>query len=150
GKVDMGFLDMFRRRRRRQLPVEAQHSSPPSFEASGGLDTPAVQPHFAVIDVETTGLSSRSDRIIEIAVVSTDPWGHVLSEWSTRLNPQGPVGATHIHGITAADVATSPTFEALAAVIAQQLAGAAIVAHNARFDLAFLRAEYQRAGWAMP
>ncbi len=110
----------------------------------------AGHPHFAVIDVETTGLSAAADRIIEVAVVTTDPWGRVHGEWSTRLNPQGPVGATHIHGITDADVARAPLFEDVAEVLSQQLAGAAIVAHNARFDLAFLRAEYRRAGWVMP
>ena len=104
----------------------------------------------AVIDIETTGLTPQLDRILEIAVVTTDPWGRVLGEWSTRIDPEGPVGATHIHGITAADVAGAPVFRDVVAVLAQQFAGAALVAHNAEFDLAFLREEFRRAGWEMP
>jgi DNA polymerase-3 subunit epsilon len=103
-----------------------------------------------VLDVETTGLSASTHRIVEIAMVTTDPWGRVLGEWSTRLNPGGPVGATHIHGITDADVRRAPTFAQVLEHVNAQLAGAAVVAHHARFDLAFLRAEYARAGWQLP
>ena len=56
--------------------------------------------------------------------MTTDPWGRVLEEWSTRLNPQGPVGATHIHGITAADVAHAPVFTDVLAHLNARLAGA--------------------------
>ena len=124
-------------------------------------DLVSAQPHpekapraagrgFAVVDVETTGLSPSSDRVLELAIVRTDMWGRVVDEWFTRFNPQGPVGATHIHGITAHDVARAPVFGHLVPHISARLAGAAVVAHNAPFDLAFLRAEYQRAGWALP
>ncbi|QWC84462.1 Lsr2 family protein [Nocardioidaceae bacterium] len=105
---------------------------------------------FAVLDVETTGLSPTSDRIIEIAVIRTDPHGQVLGEWTTRLNPDGPVGATHIHGITERDVRHAPRFADIARDLSSTLAGAAVAAHNAKFDLAFLRTEYARAGWRLP
>jgi DNA polymerase-3 subunit epsilon len=105
---------------------------------------------FVVIDVETTGLSPNTDRILELAVVRTDVRGHVTSEWSSRFNPQGPVGATHIHGITEADVRHAPLFTDRIDEIVSQLEGAAVVAHNARFDTAFLRGEFARAGWQMP
>jgi DNA polymerase-3 subunit epsilon len=107
-------------------------------------------PRFAVVDVETTGLSATQHRIVEVAVVTTDPWGRVLEEWGTRINPRGPVGATHIHGITTADVANAPTFPDVISQLNHRLAGAAVAAHHANFDLAFLRAEYLRAGWDMP
>jgi DNA polymerase-3 subunit epsilon len=54
----------------------------------GGQVYSPVQPRFAVIDVETTGLRPDVHRIVEIAVVTTDPWGQVVDEWSTRINPQ--------------------------------------------------------------
>jgi DNA polymerase-3 subunit epsilon len=111
---------------------------------------PAGTPRFVVLDVETTGLSASSHRIVELALLTTDPSGRVLDEWSTRLNPQGPVGATHIHGITDAEVAHAPSFSDVLAELNQRLAGAAVVAHNARFDLAFIRAEYARARWQLP
>ena len=107
-------------------------------------------PRFAVLDIETTALSPETGRILEIAIVSTDPYGRVLDEWSTKINPQGPVGATHVHGIRPEDVTHAPLFHDVIADISNRLAGAAMVAHNARFELAFLRAEYARAGWDLP
>ncbi|MBT2496210.1 Lsr2 family protein [Microbacterium sp. ISL-59] len=107
-------------------------------------------PYFAIIDVETTGLSPKKDRVLELAVVRVDQSGHVVDEWSTRFNPEGPVGASHIHGITQADVAHAPLFRDVAPSIVPYIAGLPIAAHNARFDLAFLRAEFRRAGWDVP
>ncbi|NUR14906.1 exonuclease domain-containing protein [Terrabacter sp. C0L_2] len=108
------------------------------------------RPRFAVLDVETTGLRANEHRVVEIAVVTNDLRGVVLDEWSTRVNPQGPVGATHIHGITQADVADAPVFAEVLPELNRRLAKAAVAAHNARFDLAFVRREYQRAGWDLP
>ncbi|MBP1078990.1 DNA polymerase-3 subunit epsilon [Microbacterium terrae] len=107
-------------------------------------------PHFAIVDVETTGLSPRQNRIVELAVVRVDSEGNFVDEWSTRFNPEGPVGATHIHGITQADVAGAPLFRDVAAGLIPYISGVPIAAHNANFDLAFLRAEFQRAGWDTP
>lgn len=105
---------------------------------------------FVVLDVETTGLSPRQHRILEIALVATDTSGRATGEWCTRLNPGGPVGATHIHGITAADVRNAPRFPDVLPTIVEWMSGRAVVAHNAKFDLAFLRSEFLRAGWQMP
>ncbi|WP_167761517.1 histone-like nucleoid-structuring protein Lsr2 [Blastococcus sp. CT_GayMR19] len=107
-------------------------------------------PGFAVIDVETTGLSANSHRILEMAIVRTDSGGRVLDEWVCRFDPEGPVGATHIHGIRDADVMGAPRFAHVLPEISTRLAGAAIAGHNVTFDLAFLRTEYARAGWALP
>lgn len=107
-------------------------------------------PCFAIVDVETTGLSPRQNRIIELAVVRVDGQGDFVDEWSTRFDPEGPIGATHIHGITQADVASAPLFRDVVKGLIPYISGIPIVAHNARFDLAFLRAEFQRAGWDAP
>lgn len=105
---------------------------------------------YVVLDVETTGLSPRDDRILEIALVHLGEDGRALDEWATRIDPQGPVGATHIHGITQADVEGQPLFQALAPQVAHWIGDRPVVAHNATFDLAFLRGEFERAGWEMP
>jgi DNA polymerase-3 subunit epsilon len=105
---------------------------------------------FAIIDVETTGLSPFLDRVIELAILRADRSGRIVDEWVCRFNLEGPVGATHIHGITDADVANAPLLRDLLPQISSRLDGLAAVAHNVRFDLAFLRQEYKRAGWAMP
>ncbi|WP_317951516.1 histone-like nucleoid-structuring protein Lsr2 [Curtobacterium sp. 'Ferrero'] len=100
--------------------------------------------------METTGLSPLRDRIIELAIVRIDESGVVVDEWVSRFNPDGPVGATHIHGITDADVAAEPRFADVASSIVAALSGLAVVAHNATFDLAFLRHELAAAGWRVP
>jgi DNA polymerase-3 subunit epsilon len=107
-------------------------------------------PQYAVIDVETTGLGPQTDRIVELAVVIADERGVPFWEWSTRFNPEGPVRATHIHGITDADVAAAPRFRDHAKYLAGLLERRVVVAHNAEFDEAFLRAEFRRAGWDVP
>lgn len=113
------------------------------------LDVPC-EAGFAVVDVETTGLVAARDRVVEIAVINTDAAGRIIDTWTTLLNPGGPVGATQIHGITTADVRRAPRFADVAGDLAARLAGRALVAHNATFDLGFFRIEYARAGWEMP
>jgi ATP-dependent Lhr-like helicase len=105
---------------------------------------------FAVVDIETTGFASRGrDRVIEIAVVRLAPDGTFLGEWSSLVNPQRDVGATHIHGLTAVDVQDAPPFADIARIVADQLEGAILTAHNLPFDRGFLEAEFDRAGLAL-
>jgi len=102
---------------------------------------------FAVLDVETTGFSPRlHDRVVEIAVVHLDTNGQYEGEWSTLVNPERDLGAQHVHGITAADARLAPRFSQIAPHVAQLVAGRAVVAHNASFDVRFLEAELDRAG----
>ena len=103
-----------------------------------------ASPCFAVVDVETTGLSLQSSRVLEMAVVLTDTRGIPVWEWSSRFNPEGPVGATHIHGITDADVADAPLMAEWLPYISQALAGRVVVAHNAGFDLTPLTSRRSR------
>ena len=149
-------MGIFNRFRQRNSCSPGWTQEPAQDEATYAAGSPAppsaaaTSPGFAIIDVETTGLSSAADRVLELAIVRTDARGHVLDEWTCRFNPQGPVGASHIHGIHASDVATAPLFADALPEISSRLAGAAVGGHNVRFDLAFLRAEYARAGWSLP
>jgi DNA polymerase III subunit epsilon len=70
--------------------------------------------------------------------------------WRSRVNPGRPVTATHVYGIRQADVADAPAFAEIVPTLNEFLAGVPVVAHNAAFDLAFLRAEYAYAGWELP
>lgn len=119
---------------------------PPPLHTPPTSDPPA----FAVIDVETTGFSPRSHRVLELAIVRVDGSGRRIDEWISRLDPEGPVGATHIHGITEADVRDAPRFRNVADAVAALIAGLPLVAHNARFDTSFLRSEFELAGVAQP
>src|SRR3954468_20060769 len=105
---------------------------------------------YAVVDVETTGLDPAADRVLEVAVVRTDADGRVTTEYASTLDPGGPVRLTEIHGLTDQAVLGAPSFAQVAAAVAARLPGGVVVGHNVAFDLAFLRAEYTRAGIAMP
>ncbi len=108
-------------------------------------------PGFAVIDLETTGLSPGAhERIVEIAIVHTDEYGTITGEWETLVNPQRHVGAQHIHGIRAADLIDAPAFADIADDMVDLLSGRVLVAHNARFDRGFLAAEFGRTPHPLP
>lgn len=108
---------------------------------------PRTDAGFVVVDLETTGFSPTTNRVVELAVVTLEPDGALADEWVIRLNPEGPVGASHIHGITDDDVRSAPRFQDVSAEIALRLQGRPVIAHNAKFDLAFLSSEFGRAGW---
>lgn len=106
---------------------------------------------YAVIDLETTGFSpARGDRIVEVSVVLVDDAGRIEGEWTTLVNPQRDVGATHVHGIRASDVVDAPLFGEIAPHLVSILGGRALVAHNQEFDLRFLRAELSTHGFTLP
>lgn len=108
---------------------------------------------YAVIDTETTGLNVARDRIIEFAVIGLDADGNKQWEWCSLINPGRDTGgglAKQVHQIYDRDIADAPTFEDCAGYIADILAARALVAHNARFDLGMLGAEFGRLGVSVP
>lgn len=101
------------------------------------------------VDVETTGVDPRSDRIVEIALLRLPPPGGRGRRLTLRLNPQRPIpaAASAVHGIRDVNVAGCPTFADKATEIATWFAGADVAGFGvARFDLPFLVAEFERAG----
>lgn len=105
---------------------------------------------YAVIDVETTGGNSETDRITEIAIVKVQG-GAVINRFSTLVDPgrRIPPFISKLTGITDAMVAQAPSFASLAAEVWQQLQGCLFVAHNVRFDYGFVRAELARCGYPL-
>jgi len=108
--------------------------------------------HFAVIDVETTGLNPyRHDRVVEIAALLVSEEGAVVGEFTSLVNPERDVGPTRIHGLSASEVLQAPLFSEVATPLLELLRPAvAFVGHNARFDLSFLKAEFRRLGVELP
>jgi DNA polymerase-3 subunit epsilon len=110
------------------------------------LERPLLEAPLLALDVETTGLSpARGDRIIEIALVRRDPGGE-RKGWSVLVDPERPIpaAASRIHGILDDHLIAAPTFSAVADEVLARMEGAALVAHNAPFDLSFLDAELGR------
>lgn len=99
----------------------------------------------AVVDMETTGLHPRGDRIIEIAIVRVDPGQDPRLVLDTLVNPQRRVSATDIHGITDRDVADAPTFDEIAPDVGVLLSGCVFASFNVYFDARFLSNELERS-----
>ncbi|MSR22278.1 MAG: hypothetical protein EXR92_01845 [Gemmatimonadetes bacterium] len=107
---------------------------------------------WTVVDVETTGGAwDRGDRVIEVGVVHVD--GGVIGDaFETLVNPMRriPLRIQEFTGITDPMVAGAPPFEGVAGALAERLEGRVFVAHNARFDWAFLREELLAATGDVP
>ncbi len=105
---------------------------------------------FGIVDLETTGLSAASDRILEIGLV-VERARRTLGRFSTLVDPGQPIPAlvTRLTGIHDADVAGAPgeaaALELFAAVLREQRVDV-LVAHNARFDRTFLRKAWRTQG----
>ena len=103
---------------------------------------------LAVVDLETTGVDARHDRIVEVGVLRLAPDAEPI-RYRRLVHPGIPIpqGAVAIHGITDRDVAERPRFRAIARRLARLLDDADLAGFNVRrFDLPFLAAEFARAG----
>jgi DNA polymerase III subunit epsilon len=105
---------------------------------------------FCVVDLETTGASHRGGaRITEVGAVKVRG-GEVLGEFQTLVDPHGSIPAfiSLLTGITDAMVAGAPSIETVLPQFLEFAAGCVLVAHNAPFDVGFLKAvcaEQERA-----
>lgn len=107
-----------------------------------------LQRPLAFIDVETTGLNPKIDRIIELTILKILPNG-TEELMRKRINPEMPILSESyaVHGISDKDVEAEPIFRNYARSLLEfldscDLAGFGIV----RFDLPFLEAEFRRCG----
>ncbi|MDR2850396.1 MAG: 3'-5' exonuclease [Verrucomicrobiota bacterium] len=107
------------------------------------LDKPLI-----VFDIEATGISPRSDRIVELAAIRLEPDGtEVSGYWLLNPGVPIPVETTAIHGITDAIVAGQPTFKDKALEILAFFGDADFAGFNAgRYDIPMLSEEFARAG----
>ena len=116
------------------------------------LGVALAEVRFAVVDVETTGMRARGDdRITEIAVVHV-AGARVAVAFESLVHPGRPIPRfiAQLTGITDALVEGAPRFEQVADQVVAALAGRVFVAHNARFDWGFVRAELDRAQGVEP
>ena len=99
-------------------------------------------------DLETTGVDTSKDRIVEISMIKIMPDGEEITR-TRKLNPTIPIPpeATAVHGITDDDVKDEPTFQQVAKSLAQFIQGCDFGGFNSnRFDLPVLVEEFLRAG----
>lgn len=95
---------------------------------------------LVALDLETTGLDIENDSIIEIGAVKLRD-GKVLEEYSVLINPGFviPAETTHITGIHQDDLRNAPTLPQVLPEIRSFVADAPVIAHNAAFDVGFMR-----------
>ena len=99
------------------------------------------------IDLETTGIETLIDRIVEFSALKINP-DNSEESMTLRINPQIsiPPEATAVHGIKDSDVEDKPTFKEQALTIKNFLEGCDFCGFNIkRFDLEVLEAEFKRA-----
>lgn len=118
------------------------------------MTTPVAQLRFAVVDVETSGLSLRRHHLLQVGVVVIDGEGTVHDRWSSLVAPRHRwwfrVGPTRLHGIRRRDVLAAPPAATVLRELAARIGDARFVAHNAPFDIAFLQKASRRAGVPVP
>ena len=115
------------------------------------LGEPLRDVTFVVVDLETTGGSPATAAITEIGAVKVRG-GKVLGEFQTLVNPGTsiPPFIAVLTGITDAMVASAPRIESVLPSFLQFAAGTVLVAHNAPFDVGFLKAATGALGLAWP
>ncbi|MCB7137252.1 DEDD exonuclease domain-containing protein [Cellulosimicrobium marinum] len=124
---------------------------PPVQPAFDDLGTPLREVTFVVVDLETTGGSPADAGITEIGAVKVRG-GEVLGEFQTLVDAGVPVPAfvARLTGITSAMVAGAPRLDAVLPSFLEFLRDAVLVAHNASYDVSFLKAACRAHGYDWP
>lgn len=123
------------------------------FAASVCAAAPLVKDTvFVAFDTETTGFSPKNDRLVEIGAVKFRGDGTVLAATNWLVNPERPVPyyASQVHGITTAMTRGAPSFKEVFPEFEAFCGDAVLLAHNANFDVNFLKAELKRAEMNAP
>lgn len=113
--------------------------------------TPLSDVDFVVVDLETTGTDPRNDAITEIGALRVRA-GVVIGEFQTFVNPQRPIPSyvQSLTGITDRTVRDAPPIAVVLPTFLDFARGATFVAHNARFDIGFLKAQAAKLGEPWP
>ncbi len=112
---------------------------------------PISETDFAVLDFETTGVSGKKNRVIEIGIVHVKNL-EIVDSYQTFINPGllVPYYITKITGITDTDVQDAPYFEDVTSEVIDFIGDSVLVAHNLPFDYSFLKHEFIRADIFLP
>jgi DNA polymerase-3 subunit epsilon len=118
-------------------PIRPDPSPVPGTSAETVTDP---LPRFAVVDIETSGLSTRRHRILQVAVVTVRD-GAVVDEWSSLIKlwwPLQRVGPRRVHGLDRSALRSAPPRRLVLPELAVRLDGAVFTAHNVGFDWPFI------------
>ncbi|KJF26020.1 DNA polymerase III PolC [Clostridium aceticum] len=107
----------------------------------------SLEDEYIVFDIETTGLSNKNDRITEIGAVKIKN-KQIVDRFSTLVNPQAtiPQKIIELTGITNEMVQEAPSIEEVLPSFLNFVGGSCLVAHNADFDMGFIRVNAKKLG----
>lgn len=144
-------------------PTQAEQTQTPVYDG----DTSRANPYFVpslpvpinrgklerqlIMDTETTGFDDQNgDRIVEVGMIEMVGRKFTGEKLHVYINPEKIMDeeVIRVHGIANEFVADKPKFADVAAQIYEFAKGAQIIAHNAAFDMRFLKMEFERAGFA--
>ncbi len=119
----------------------------PSVSFSKGQDLDTT---YCVLDLETTGLSFRTEKITEIGVMKVKS-GEVLEEFSCFVNPEKPIPqkVVEVTNITDDMVKDAETIDVVMPKLLDFLGDSVLVAHNADFDIGFLKYNAKELGYEL-
>jgi DNA polymerase III subunit epsilon len=114
-----------------------------------------AQREFIALDLETTGLTARTDRIVEIGAIRFLDTGHEISRYQSLVNPERPMPASAyaIHGLSDKHLADARVAREVLPEFLEFLGNpgtSVLLAHHAWFDAGFLGCELSRAGMESP
>jgi DNA polymerase-3 subunit epsilon len=131
-----------------ELEMRKDRAMPPVFSPT----SPVTALPLTFVDVETTGLDvDQGDRVCEVALLRIQDTREV-ARFSSLVQPQRAISAraAAVHGITDDMLRTAPHFPSLIATLRPLLHDTVLVAHNAQFDVRFLRHEFALAQQELP
>jgi DNA polymerase III epsilon subunit family exonuclease len=114
-----------------------------------------AQREFIALDLETTGLTARTDRIVEIGAIRFLDTGQEIARYQSLVNPERPMPAAAyaIHGLTDQHLADARVAREVLPEFLEFLGNpgtSVLLAHHAWFDAGFLGCELSRAGMESP
>ncbi len=103
---------------------------------------------YCVLDLETTGFSATTEKITEVGIMKVKD-GEVIDEFSTFVNPEKhiPQRVSEVTNITDEMVADAETIDKVFPKILEFIEGSVLVAHNAPFDIGFLKQNAKALGY---
>jgi DNA polymerase III subunit epsilon len=136
---------------------ESTTSSAPSLTAT----PPKLSRSIWLLDTETTGLSTTQERIVEVAILAYSPTRRAAQSWLINPGRSVPRAARAVHGIDDEMLRDELPFKDVWPLILKTIENGCgddagvrgpplVVAHNAKFDRAFIEAEVERAGFDAP
>jgi len=119
--------------------------SPVSFSKGQSIDTT-----YCVLDIETTGFSFRTEKITEVGIMKVKN-GEVIDEFSCFVNPEKPIPqrVVEVTNITDDMVKDAETIDKVMPKILEFVGDSVLVAHNADFDIGFLKYNANELGLSL-